>query len=116
MKKNFTSWTSENEEIDVFIKNMQLKIDNSNNILFEWIPYKQLSHLEEIGQGGLISAIWKEGPLHYDMQKKIKERMLFIKRYLLVVILAEKTKSSLIIALYKFMIHRLCYIFIISIM
>ncbi|PKB94307.1 hypothetical protein RhiirA5_439096 [Rhizophagus irregularis] len=40
LKINFTKWTSENEQIDVFIKKKrQLQIKNYDNIVFEWIPY-----------------------------------------------------------------------------
>ena len=48
---------------------MQLKIDDPQNIVFEWIPYNQFSDIEEIGRGGfatVYSAIWKDGPLDYD--------------------------------------------------
>src|SRR5256885_1924682 len=39
LKANFISWTSRNEEIDKFIQEKQLKINNYNDIVFEWIPY-----------------------------------------------------------------------------
>src|SRR5688572_16468353 len=38
-KTNFTNWTSENERIDALIQEMQLKINNWDDIVFEWIPY-----------------------------------------------------------------------------
>ena len=69
LKGNFTNWTSENEKIDDFIQEMQLKIDKYNDIVFEWIPYNQFSDIKEIGRGGfatVYSAIWKDGPLEYD--------------------------------------------------
>ena len=52
---------------------MQLKIDNYNDIIFEWIPYNQFNKIKEIGKGGfatVYSAIWKDGPLHYISYKK----------------------------------------------
>ena len=52
---------------------MQLKISSQNDIVFEWISYNQFINVKKIGQGGfatLYSAIWKEGPLHYDYKKK----------------------------------------------
>src|SRR5215213_8808427 len=69
LKGNFTNWTSGNEKIDVFIQEMQLKIYNRSNIVFEWIPYDQFSDIKEIGKGGfatVYSAIWKDGPLRYS--------------------------------------------------
>ena len=67
LKANFTSWTSGNEQIDEFIQEMQLKIDDYDDIVFEWIPYNQFSEIKEIGKNGSItvySAIWMNGPLH----------------------------------------------------
>ena len=52
---------------------MQLKIDECNNIVFEWIPYNQFSDIKEIGRGGfatVYSAIWKDGPLEYEKYNK----------------------------------------------
>ena len=49
---------------------MQLKTDKYNDIVFEWIPHNQFGDIKEIGQGGfatVYSAIWKDGPLKYDM-------------------------------------------------
>src|SRR5581483_11808088 len=39
LKENFTNWTSGDKEIDNFIQEMQLKITNPTDIIFEWIPY-----------------------------------------------------------------------------
>ena len=69
LKGNFTNWTSGNEKIDELIQEMQLKIDNIDDIVFEWIPYNQFSDIKEIGRGGfatVYSAIWKDGPLEYS--------------------------------------------------
>src|SRR5215204_4731202 len=46
-EKNFTKWTSENEKINNFIQEMQLKIDSYSNIIFEWIPYNQFNIIKE---------------------------------------------------------------------
>jgi len=51
LKGNFTNWTSENEKIDNFIQEMQLKINKYNDIIFEWIPYNQFSDIKEISRG-----------------------------------------------------------------
>ena len=63
------NWTSGNEKINNFIQEMQLKINDSSNKIFEWIPYNQLDNIEEINKGDLAtiySAIWNNGPLNYD--------------------------------------------------
>ncbi|CAB5393808.1 unnamed protein product [Rhizophagus irregularis] len=76
LKQNFTNWTSKNVRIDNFIQGMQLKISKSNDIIFEWIPYNQFEVIKEIGKGGfaiVYSAIWKDGPLHYDWNKYTRE-------------------------------------------
>ncbi|UZO05298.1 uncharacterized protein OCT59_025655 [Rhizophagus irregularis] len=69
------AWASGNKKIDNFIKEMQLKINDYDDIVFEWIPYNsQFNNIKEIGKGGfstVYSAIWKDGPLEYDADKKI---------------------------------------------
>src|SRR4051794_6551455 len=68
LKGNFTNLTSGNEKIDELIQEMQLKIERSWDIVFEWIPYNQFIDIEEIGRGGfatVYSAIRKDGPLKY---------------------------------------------------
>ena len=37
LKGNITNWTSENEKIDNFIQETQLKINQYDDIVFEWI-------------------------------------------------------------------------------
>ena len=53
---------------------MQLKIESENGIVFEWIPYNQLSDIKKTGKRDLdklYSAIWNDGPLtYYDSSKK----------------------------------------------
>ena len=76
LKENFANWTSENEKIDNFIQEIQIKINKYDDIIFEWIPYNQFDNIKEIGKGGfstIFSAIWRDGPLYY-----INERL---KRY-----------------------------------
>ncbi|CAB5377441.1 unnamed protein product [Rhizophagus irregularis] len=64
------TWTSGNEKIDNFVQERQLKIKiNNHNNVFEWIPYSQFNKIRETGKNGSItvySAIWRNGPLHYD--------------------------------------------------
>ena len=71
LKGNFTNWTSGNEKIDNFIQEMQLKINQWNDIVIEWIPYNQFSDIKKIGVGGfatVYSAIWADIPL--DVKRK----------------------------------------------
>ncbi|CAB5369335.1 unnamed protein product [Rhizophagus irregularis] len=66
LKRNLICWTSRNEKIDNFIQEMQLKFNNKNNVVFEWIPYNQFNEIKESDKNGLItlySAIWKDGPI-----------------------------------------------------
>jgi hypothetical protein len=70
LRKYFTNWSG-NEKIDEFIQEMQLKIDNPNDMVFEWIPYNQFMTIKEIGKGGFATvylAKWKNGLLHYDKE------------------------------------------------
>ena len=67
------NWTSGNEKIDNFIQEMQLKINDSNDIVFEWIPYDQFNDIKEINKGDfatVYSAEWKDGSLHYNSNKR----------------------------------------------
>jgi hypothetical protein len=60
-------------EIDDFIEEMQLKISSYKDIIFEWIPYDQFNNIkkmgcDDIGYDTIYSAIWKNGPLCYEME------------------------------------------------
>ena len=60
---------SGNKKVDDLIQTMQSKIKNKNDIIFEWIPYNQFDNIEGISKGdfaAVYSAIWKDGPRHYD--------------------------------------------------
>jgi hypothetical protein len=70
--QNYHIWTSGNEKIDDFIQEKQLKGNDYNDIMLEWIPYNQFSKIKETGKNGhitLYSAIWKDGPLYYKYQE-----------------------------------------------
>ncbi|GBC01918.1 hypothetical protein RclHR1_04390003 [Rhizophagus clarus] len=63
---------SGNEKIDNLIEEMQLKIDEYDDIIFEWISYNQLNDIEELNENEITKiclAIWKDGPLCYDINK-----------------------------------------------
>ncbi|EXX53960.1 Rad53p [Rhizophagus irregularis DAOM 197198w] len=69
--KNYTK-ISGDKKIDEFIQEINSKINCYNDLLFEWIPYNQFNDVELIGKGGfstVCSAIWKDGPLNYDVNK-----------------------------------------------
>ena len=73
LKENFKNWTSKNENIDDIIRKMQLKINEWNDIIFEWIPYDQFNDIKRIYKSAdfdTYSAIWKDGPLIYDYENK----------------------------------------------
>ena len=60
---------SGNKKVDNLIQEMQLKIKNKNDIVFEWIPYNQFDNIEKINKGDyatIYSAVWKNGPLNYN--------------------------------------------------
>ncbi|CAB4442588.1 unnamed protein product [Rhizophagus irregularis] len=70
LKENFVNWTSGNEMINDFIQKMQLKITSGYDIIFEWISYNQFDSIKEIFKIDSIpvhSAIWKDGPLNYEL-------------------------------------------------
>ncbi|EXX79436.1 Cmk2p [Rhizophagus irregularis DAOM 197198w] len=76
LKENFTNWTSDNEQIDKLIQEMQLKINDYKDIIFEWIPYDQFNEIKEIGKGGfakVYSARWKDGPLCWNEKEYIRD-------------------------------------------
>jgi hypothetical protein len=76
LKNNFTNWTSGNERIDNFIQKAQLKINEYNNTVFEWIPYNEFIDIKEMENSKITSAIWKDGPLYYSIKRRKYERKL----------------------------------------
>ncbi|GBB85842.1 hypothetical protein RclHR1_01230005 [Rhizophagus clarus] len=69
LKGNFTNWTSKNKQIDKLIQEMQLRINDYKDVIFEWIPYNQFYDIKEIGKSGfakVYSAEWKNGPLYWN--------------------------------------------------
>jgi len=73
---NLADWTSGNKKVDDFIREKQSKIYalHGKNAVFEWIPYDQFNYIKKVGEGGfatVYSAIWKDGPLKYDVDKKM---------------------------------------------
>ncbi|CAB4441459.1 unnamed protein product [Rhizophagus irregularis] len=76
LKENFTNWTSDNEQIDRLIQEMQLRINDHKDIIFEWIPYNQFNCIKEIGEGGfakVYSARWRDGPLYWNKKEYTRD-------------------------------------------
>jgi hypothetical protein len=73
LRQNFAKWTSGNYQIDEFIQEMQLKINDYGDIIVEWIPYNQFNEVKKIGKDNsismLYSAIWKDGLFKYNHNK-----------------------------------------------
>lgn len=66
LKENFKN-PSENNEVNKFIQEKQLEINDKDNIIFERIPYFRFSHFKEINSNSLIySAEWTNGPLCWN--------------------------------------------------
>jgi hypothetical protein len=68
LRENFTNWTSKNEQIDKFIQEKQLSIDDYYSSIIEWIPYYQFNKIKKFSNI-IYSAKWKDGPLLYDDNK-----------------------------------------------
>ncbi|POG65121.1 hypothetical protein GLOIN_2v438880 [Rhizophagus irregularis DAOM 181602=DAOM 197198] len=79
LRNNFINWTSGNVKLDEFIQKMQLNINRSNDIIFEWIPYNEFIIINELENYTL--AIWKKGPLYSNYVEK-SERNSCVKVYL----------------------------------
>ena len=82
LKENFINYTSGSEKIDNFIHNIQSKINDYDEIVFEWIPYDQFFDIKEIGRGGfamVYSAIWKDSLLKYNSYSKEYTRKSYYK-------------------------------------
>ncbi|GET02080.1 kinase-like domain-containing protein [Rhizophagus clarus] len=62
----------ESEQISDLIREMQLKINNPKDMVFEWIPFNQFYNInKEIDNGfsTVYSAKWKDGPLYWNNKK-----------------------------------------------
>ncbi|GES91819.1 kinase-like domain-containing protein [Rhizophagus clarus] len=79
--------TSGNDKIDNFVQKKQKEINNSWNIVFEWIPHIQLNSIKEMSEDSLFtdySAIWNDGLLCWETWnlKYIRKSDEVILRYL----------------------------------
>jgi hypothetical protein len=65
-QQNFKNWTSGNDDIDKFIKDIQLSANGYHKLL-EWIPYDKLYDIKYIAKGGfgmVYKARWIDGYIH----------------------------------------------------
>ncbi|GES81589.1 kinase-like domain-containing protein [Rhizophagus clarus] len=69
LNESFANWTSENEKVDSFIQEMQLKIERYDDITIKWIPYNQFINIKETDKDGLAIAIWKDDSLEYSYKE-----------------------------------------------
>src|SRR5436190_1940500 len=71
-------WTSENPDIDKFIKDtMYAKHYDQYDCLkyLEWVPFDRFTNIKQIGKGGfakVYSAIWIDGKSYYIKQNNEK--------------------------------------------
>jgi hypothetical protein len=75
LKKNFSNWTSGNDDIDDLIQECQMKTLEPNSIV-EWIPYNNFENVEYLTKGGcseIYTAEWIDG---YYVKWDSKEQQL----------------------------------------
>ncbi|RHZ57740.1 hypothetical protein Glove_384g20 [Diversispora epigaea] len=67
----------EDDEIDKFIRQEQLKAKEHQNFI-EWIPFNKLKNLTDLAKGGfgtVYKAKWEDGPISWDNEKKNWNRL-----------------------------------------
>ncbi|CAB5352734.1 unnamed protein product [Rhizophagus irregularis] len=57
---------------------MRLKINKPDDTVYEWIPYNEFINVKEIGDS-LTTAIWKDGSLYYDTDRRVWTRESYVK-------------------------------------
>ncbi|GES91108.1 tetratricopeptide repeat protein [Rhizophagus clarus] len=66
LKNDFSNWTSGNQEIDEFIRELQEHVEDYQGDVIEWIPYARFENVENIGKGGfsqVSKADWLDGKI-----------------------------------------------------
>jgi serine/threonine protein kinase len=64
---------------------MQLKMNDTDEIIFEWIPYNQFNNIKKIDEGGFSTiylARWKNGPLldyYFNEYKRDQNKKVVLK-------------------------------------
>ena len=64
--KIIQGWTSENPDIDKFIK--ETMYSRTSGKWLEWVPFDRFTDIEQIGEGGfskVYSATWMDGKANY---------------------------------------------------
>jgi hypothetical protein len=64
MRARFSEWTSENPEVDAFLRDTQLNAITHRSFL-EWIPFEGFCDINFVAHGGfssVYSGIWLTGP------------------------------------------------------
>jgi hypothetical protein len=66
-QRNFSNWTSGNNDIDKFIRDTQLLAHKTSEILhaLEWIPYDRFYNIKNITNAGMYRANWIDGKISY---------------------------------------------------
>ncbi|CAG8477175.1 8623_t:CDS:2 [Acaulospora morrowiae] len=67
LESEFDNWTSDNKEIDVFIRKHQLKALLHTEVI-EWVPYNRFQRVEYLAEGGfgkVYKATWIDGYIAY---------------------------------------------------
>ncbi|GBB85296.1 hypothetical protein RclHR1_11860003 [Rhizophagus clarus] len=76
-EQNFDKWTSNEKQLDEFIRMSQLEAKNSLELL-EWIPYSRLRDIKFLARGGfgtVYDALWLDGwIIKWDYTKQDWER------------------------------------------
>ncbi len=66
-------WTSENSDIDKFIKDTIYNARHQNSRKFlEWVPFERFLNIKQIGEGGfakVYTAIWRDGSLNERLEE-----------------------------------------------
>ncbi|CAG8769018.1 15354_t:CDS:1, partial [Funneliformis caledonium] len=63
LEAEFPNWTSDNKELDRFLRETQLTARCWQEV-FEWIPYANITEVEEVGRGGygiVYKSKWEGG-------------------------------------------------------
>ncbi|GBB88871.1 hypothetical protein RclHR1_01550008 [Rhizophagus clarus] len=77
LENRFSKWSSENEEIDLWIQNCQKNLFKPEFIV-EWIPYNNLQDIQYITQGcfNKMKATWTEGKyVSWDYERQELKRV-----------------------------------------
>jgi hypothetical protein len=69
--KIMEGWTSENPDIDKFIRDTIYNSASNNYKFLEWVPFDKFTDIKKIGEGGfakVYSATWTDGKSKYVKQ------------------------------------------------